>query len=710
MKAAQREVSHYLQDIVMPNTSLASHTHDAIEHSNLVYLFEKSPVLSETFAVQLDEWGYEVQSFPMLDQLLAAFVLKPPSVLIVNAGLMTPAPREAITRLRRQHNFPLVFISPEDDAQARGNAVKANADACFTLPVDMPGFVKKLRQLTLVEAPQEWRLLVVDDTGLYLDQYDSTLKSAGIQTCLVDNPRTIIESLNNFAPSLALINTQLASLSGLEAAMAIRQQEDYSHLPVIFFAQAFDQTLRRAVMKGISDDYLSESISPSGLLEAVVARFDSSRQQQDRRRRDDNHHDWHTGFYTRQYLLSQLELFNRHVETPHPLCMLYIQLDNHAGVCNIMGHTIAEAVVRETAQQLHKLCQRQDLLVRYDEAVFAVLSQHRSLSDIQTLAESIRETLAKHLTVAAGQKVSTPCSIGIGLYHEAEGNPTEALTEARDACEQAWQAGGDRVQLYGADETIREEEEHTAHWQAVIRDALKENQFYLAYQPIANLYGTPNIYYDVLIRLQNEQKREGIVAAEFLSIAEQSDLILQIDRWVMEETVRALANPETDPATKFFVRLARASLSKLDLPVWLHDQLLKAGDIDFNRIIFDLSRTAVHSQLEEARQFVRELKRLGGKIVLSQFNGNAESVALLDLLDVDFVKMSSGVIQGLTDDPDQLHALKTSAEFVHSRNKTIIAPFVESTDTLNLLWQHKIDYIAGHFVQAPSPNLDYAFD
>ncbi|MEM7020355.1 MAG: response regulator, partial [Pseudomonadota bacterium] len=395
----------------MPNTMPTSLDHEAIEQSNLVYIFEKSPALSEQFTQQLNEWGYEVEAFPMLDQLLAAFERNLPSVLVVNAGLMTPAPREALMRLRRQYDFPLVFISVADDAEAPANAVKSNADACFALPIDMPSFVKKLRQLTLVEAPQEWRLMVIDDSDLYQNKYAAKLEEAGIQSRLVSDPRNMISTMQGFSPTLALINTQLKDLSGLEAAMAIRQQEGYSHLPVIFFAQPFDQTLRRAVMKGISDDYLSESISPEGLLEAVIARFESDRQREDRRRRDDINHDWHTGFYTRQYLLSQLELFNRHVEIPHPLCLLYIQLDNFGGIRNIMGHTMSEAVIRETAQQLHKLCQRQDLLVRYDESTFAVLSQHRSLAEIQLLAEDICTALSKHVTVAAGQKVDTPCPV-----------------------------------------------------------------------------------------------------------------------------------------------------------------------------------------------------------------------------------------------------------------------------------------------------------
>ncbi|MCP4695333.1 MAG: EAL domain-containing protein, partial [Gammaproteobacteria bacterium] len=592
--------------------------------------------------------------------------------------------------------------------KARTAAISANGDAFFTKPFDIKALVEKLRELTLVEAPETYRVLIIDDTGKYAFRYATILQQAGMNVKVLSEPMRIMETLDKFPPALALINTQFQNLSGLELAMLIRQQEKYVQLPMVFFAQQFDQTLRRAVMQGVGDDYLNESVSSGQLVETVVSRIQSAEQRNDRQGKSE-HRDWRSGLYNRKYFLVQLELANKRTDAAHPPAVMHISLDNYRGLSKIMGLTVTDAVVMDTARLLQEQINKQDLLARYDDSVFVILSYNRSLENVQSLAESIRASLEQHVVKLSGQSIVSTCSIGAAIYNKKVSHLKQLLADAESVCHNAGNEGGNRVCFHNYVQAKHLEEEHQSYWHEVILLALKNDTFYLVYQPIANLHGQARSYYDILLRLHGDQGEEGILATKFLSIAEQSKLILQVDRWVIKQATASLAEQyRNGQRPHFFIRISRASLSDDTLLPWIQERLTEL-DIPSNAIVFDISQTAIHECLEDAQRFVSGIKKAGCSFALRDFDDEPQAYRLLKLLDVDFIKVQRDLVLGLTDNTDNSEAIQAIVENSHKQSKTVIAPFVENANSLNLLWCHQVDYIVGHFVQAPCQRLDYDF-
>ncbi|MCP4696276.1 MAG: EAL domain-containing protein [Gammaproteobacteria bacterium] len=697
----------------VPPGSQINTTEACVQHEigrKLVYLVENDTDVADDLVPKLSQQGYEVQVFNQVKGLPRTVNQAPPVALIMDVMLTVGrlAGLRVILNIQKDRNIPLpvIFTSAHADMTSRLAAVRANGDAYFTKPINVQNLLGRLNELTTVNVEPPPRILIVDDTGKYANGFSKILRKAEMQVAILDDPMRVMDILAKFSPALVLINTQLSALSGLELAMVIRQQERNVLLPIVFFAQAFDQTLRRAAMHGIADDFLGETVSEKQLLSTVRYCMTTAEQ---RNGRFVGNRDPMTGLYNRHYLLAHLDLATSNKDEPHPLAVLCINLDNYHGIDNIMGLAASDTVIMDSARLLHKQIVKRDLLAHFSENVFVIVSYNRPLADVRKLAESIRNTLEHHVVEVAGQHILTTCSIGIGLYCQAEAGPKQALADAGTACAEAAKQGGNRIQLHDSVQALKIDQERQDYWRKAICQAIEKDEFYLAFQPIASLHGEVHEYYDVLLRMHNERIGENILASDFLPTAEKSNLIMEVDHWVIERAVSRLAKEHSEERhIQFFVRIAGISVCDPTLLNWMRTCMGKVN-LAADTLILDLSQPAIHEHLKDAQRFVSLIKSMGCRFSIREFDGKPNSYQLLELLQPDFIKIDGDLIRGLADNSNNLRAIQSIVDEVHSQGSTVIAPFVEDVTSLNLLWNHKADYIAGDFVQAPAENLDYDF-
>jgi len=677
-------------------------------HRNkLIGLAETDQELIKELSLQLSQRGYQVQVVSKLKELLKMAAQNTLVAIIIEVMLTEgdlTAPKVVLNiQKNRPKPLPVIFISTRIDMTARLVAARANGQAYFDKPLNLNALIEKLDQLTGQEEQLGYRILIIDDTGKYADNYAKVLQQVNMRAVILRDPMKILEALSKVQPSLILINWQLLGLNALELAVVIRQQQKSSHLPLIFFAPQTDQILRQAAHRGVADDVISDSESAEQLVATVTNAIKNAErygQLQTLINRD-----LLTGLYNRRYLLEQLELAKQR-DLQHPLTVIYIHLDSIQNAGRMVALAENDAVIIDTARLLREQVSKSDLLARLNDRVFVLLSFDRTLEEVKQLAQTIQTRLEQRLVKINDTHISTTCSIGIGLS-QATSNAQQALRDADLACSQAreqWQAGHP-IQLH---QTILEEK-HKSDRAQMIRFALNNNQFYLAYQPIVSIQGELHEYYDVLLRMHSVSSEEGIPPAELFFIAEKSELILQIDRWVIMQAVTAASEKhQKGQPVQFFVRLSGASLSDASLLPWLQ-KYLTGKQLPPATIIFDVSQSVLNQRLTDVQQFIRYVKTLGCRLALRDFEDNPTTLQLLSSLEVDFVKIKGSVVQSLSRDSEQLKMVQNIIKTVHRYHKQVIAPFVEDADSLSLLWQCDIDYIAGYFVQAPGNQLDYDF-
>ncbi len=691
---------------------------EGIQAPSLIYVVEDDLELARYLAAELEQRGHEVRIFTTLEGLPQAMEEKIPAALLVDVMLTEgelAGPR-GIFKLqqRRKQHLPVIFISSRSDMAARLAAVRANGDAYFTKPFDLEALSDKLSELLHPGPRRTQRALIVDDSRQYADRYAPVLRQIGLQVKNLANPMRILEALEKFNPSVVLINTQLRQLSGLELALVIRQQERHSGLPLIFFAQQFDQTLRRVAMQGVGDDYLTEDVSDEQLIVSVLTRLRQAEQSGGRVHSPDNR-DAFTGLFTRQHLLAELELVSK-LSQEYPLAILFLSLDHYRGIDRILGLSASDAIIKHTAKFMAEQTGGDDILARFNDNSFVLLSQRRTLEQVRALAESLRSTLENHVTEISGERVLSTCSIGIALYHRSEqaaeshqGGAIRVLLDAEEACHEARARGGNRVQLHHSAENLKLDHKRRLYWEQVLKLALENDTFQLVYQPVTPLRSELHGYYDILLRLQGAPGKSAILPAEFLPVAGEVGLMPELDAWVIRHALPILADQyQANHSMRFFLRLSTASLKQGGLPARLKTWLADTP-VPHEALIFDFTPEIAQDQLKTVETFVSEIRALGCSLALRDFDGGSLSLQLLKLLRPDYIKLHHSMIQSLPEHVGEMENLATVVEKAHAVNALVIAPFVENADSLSLLWRHEVDFIIGHFVQPPSERLEYEF-
>ncbi len=674
-------------------------------NGRLLYLVDDDENYAKDLALHLTKAGYTVKVLHEAENLAKLVTQQPPAALIMDVMLAENdlAGPQITYKIQKDRTTPLpvVFISARRDMTARLAAVRANGDGYFTKPFPPAVLINKLNQLTSPQAQHRYRILIVDDSGVYADKYAKLLQNAGMSVRILAQPMRFLDALEKFPPELILINAQLESISGLEMAMVIRQQDKFARLPLVFFAQQFEQTLRRAAIRGLGDDFISHDVSGEEMIATIINRLKHAEKSHQPAPDDqqDHNRDRLTGLYHRNYLLAQLELLSKQ-SNRHPLSCVYLNLDNYRGIDKIMGPVATDRILQETAHLLRKYIHPPHVLARFSESVFVVIYINHPLNDIKTIAENIRHALENKITEVGDQHLISTCSIGISV-HKNHNDINQMLKNADKACHEAHNNGGNSVVLHDSAHNTHLDQQRQIYWQSHIRYALDNEGFYFAFQPITNLHGEAALLYDVLLRMKGKTAKESIRPNEFLPFAEQSRLILAIDRWVISHVIEHLQKRhQMGEECAFFVRLSEQSLNDEGLLRWISKQLI-TFNIPTTALIFDIPLDVANENLRAVQNFTQHIKSLGCRFALRDLTNNPGALQLIRLLPVDFIKIQGSLVQSLSNNQSDLEAINTIVSHAHSLNKWVIAPCVEDAKSLNTLWHQEVDYIEGYFVELP---------
>lgn len=416
-----------------------------------------------------------------------------------------------------------------------------------------------------------------------------------------------------------------------------------------------------------------------------------------------------TGLYNRQYFIEALEQgISKAATDSSRTAMFYIEIDDFESIKENLGLAASDLVISDVAKELKSLVDEPDMIARFGDYSFAVLLEKASHESSLEYAEKLRMKIEEHISDIGGQTITTTVSIGICPIGENSNKAQDVLTRANTACNTASAEGGNRVHLFNIVAVEQADKERHAAWVETIRDALANDHFFLAFQPIISLHGDTKENYEVLIRMKNSNG-EQILPQEFIPAAEQTSLMPDIDRWVIKNAIQRLAEEHSrNKQTNFFIKISGYSLNDPGLLPWL-SECIKEYRISGDSLVFELDEPSAFMHLNETKAFIAGMKQLHCKIVLDHFGSGLNSIKNLKHLDVDYLKIDGELINSLSDNSQHQEMVKTIIQTAHSMGKLTIAEFVQDANSLALLWQFGVNYIQGYFLQEPSTELDYDF-
>ena len=242
-----------------------------------------------------------------------------------------------------------------------------------------------------------------------------------------------------------------------------------------------------------------------------------------------------------------------------------------------------------------------------------------------------------------------------------------------------------------------------------LQNAMDNGHFQLKYQPIISLHGEIKEYYEVQLRLTNEQGR-AIRPDNFFSTAYHAGLMEKIDHWVISKASKTLSDHRANGHSAcFFIMLSGITLQDDSLITEISNAL-KLAALPAEALIFQITEEDATHHLKHAQHFMQKLQDLRIRTCLSHFKGNAASFNLLKQLNIDYIKLDGQLIQECSHGIQQSQSLlQNSIKMLRYQNKITIAPMVEDAKVLALLWQYGVNYTQGYYLQSPSGELDYNF-
>jgi len=415
-----------------------------------------------------------------------------------------------------------------------------------------------------------------------------------------------------------------------------------------------------------------------------------------------------TELFTRQHGLNELgNAVSAAAAGTSDRALLILEPDNFRRLLDTVGIGNADILLGDMATAVRQHLSEYDVPMRLSEHTFAVVSSGRGLESLRQVAESIRKAFEDRIFEVGAQSISANVSIGGVLIGERNALVQTVLTQAAQALRAAQGEGGNRVNVIDPDAQDKAKDEENRHWLALVRDAIDNGKFTLFYQPIISLHGDESEYYEILLRMRGP--KGDISPNFFMPVADQHGLLPAIDRCVIRDSIKALAERErAGHRTTFFLKLAPQSLEDETLVPWIAQQL-KVARVRGDAVVFEVPEPKVVTNLKPARMFVNALKQIHCGFALEQFGSGLNSFQLLKHVDANYLKIDRNFMVELPKNKENQEKVREICELAQRSNKMTVAEFVEDAASMSILFSCGVNFVQGNFLQEPEKVMAYEF-
>ncbi|MDH3351386.1 MAG: EAL domain-containing protein [Gammaproteobacteria bacterium] len=418
------------------------------------------------------------------------------------------------------------------------------------------------------------------------------------------------------------------------------------------------------------------------------------------------HHDSLTGLMNRSGFEPTLvsALTNARTKGGH-YCLLHIDIDQLHVINDLMGHQEGDALIRRVAKVLRGTLRDSDVLARLGGDEFAVLATNCDIRQGHSIADKIRMAVRELTVVSANRQLDVSVSLGVAAIDAQTDGIVGVMASAEIACKAAKDGGRDRIQVFEKDNTSLVRRSEEIEWIGRVQQALREDMFELHCQPVAPLASDRwPTHYEILIRLIDD---EGIIHSPglFMPAAERYQLMPQVDRWVIQNTLRTVGKIWkiiADTGSVFCINLSGQSLTNTGFLTFVIDEIDRSP-IDSNRICFEITETAAISNIDEATLFIEALRAKGCRFALDDFGAGLSSFGYLKVLPVDYLKIDGSFVCEVTTDDVSLSMVEAICQIGRTMGLQTIAEYVGNDETIEVLRGIGVDYVQGFHIGMPVP-------
>lgn len=412
-------------------------------------------------------------------------------------------------------------------------------------------------------------------------------------------------------------------------------------------------------------------------------------------------HDALTGLANRNKLSRFLDQALLKGPDATPLTLLLLDLDSFKPINDSLGHAAGDAVLLEVAARLRESTRDGDLVARLggDEFVL-VMNGMDSRNEIDRFCGRLIDSLHQPIYFEE-QALHIGASLGVAQTRLQGFDAGELIRCADIALYQA-KAEGKNTWRYFSPE-MNEQIQYRRQLENDLRKALKNNEFILHYQPRYRLETLEIVSVEALVRWQHPI--EGLLSPDtFIPLAEQTDLIVPLGRWVLREACETARNWPAGLLVS--VNLSPAQFSRSDVVRDVHEILVETG-FPAQRLELEITENVMLNDIEGALGTMNALKELGVRLNMDDFGTGYSSLGYLRTYPFDSIKIDKRFIAGLSSDGNDRAVVQAIINLGRAMGLTVTAEGVETEQQLKALGKEQCHEVQGYYLSKPIDKLAF---
>jgi diguanylate cyclase (GGDEF)-like protein len=586
------------------------------------------------------------------------------------------------------------------------------------------------------------RLLIVDDISDNRAILARRFERRGFEVVEANSGSTAIELITRESFDLVLLDVMMPGIDGIETLKRIRSQQSASALPVIMVTAKSESSNIVDALEIGANDYVTKPVDFAVALarvnaqisrkraeqQVVVANEELRRANEDLERRveertsrlfDANQrlkaeiadreelqarsqylafHDTLTGLGNRLLFKEQLAEALQDVSiTPHPLAVLFLDLDGFKAVNDTLGHSVGDLLLKSIAAKLRDILSRTDRIARLGGDEFAILQMSATQPGSSiALAEGIIEIVRQPWNID-GHDVMVGASVGIAIAHPGDMNTENLLKSADLAMYSAKSDGRGTYRMFDPEMDAIVQARRIL--ERDMRTAFVQNGFKLFYQPLVNLQTKKVTAFEALMRWQHPER--GLVSpGAFIPVAEEMGLIVQLGEWALRQAcAEALDWPDE---IRVSVNLSPLQFSKGSLVSTVMNALASSG-LPASRLELEITESVLLEKSERNIAILNQLRDLGVRISMDDFGTGYSSIGYLRSFPFDKIKIDQSFVRDLLVDERSLAIVRAIAGLGVSFGMTTTAEGVETEAQMRCLNLEGCIEVQGYLYSKPVP-------
>lgn len=407
-----------------------------------------------------------------------------------------------------------------------------------------------------------------------------------------------------------------------------------------------------------------------------------------------------TGLPNRAGLEEALELRSHGATANGEYALMLLDLARFSRINEHIGPMAGDELLITVARRLQSSLRSDDILARTGGDEFAIASRiGAGKVDVREIARRVRGAF-DHPFRIGDLKVSIDCAVGCAIQRVSDVDIADLLRHAQIALKRAKQT--DRIEIYEPETALLSNNRFSL--ETALRSAIEADGLQLAFQPLIELATGRVAGFEALARWRRDDG-EMISPAEFIPVAEDSGLIVPLGQWVIQAAARTLAdwkraNGGDDVSAYIAVNVSAIQIARDDVATIVR-RALSQHQVASDRLMIELTESAIIGDPDVALSVLRELKSLGTRIAMDDFGTGYSNLAYLQELPLDVLKIDRSFVDRMTQDKDKAAIVRTIQSLAEAMEMQTTAEGVETAEQAATLGAIGCTFGQGYYFARP---------